>query len=68
MILQTQSVTMNPLDFLRVIDVPSGSGVVFMTTLAVQSGNLNFLEGCYHAYSPYNRVSRGLIRSEIERR
>ena len=26
----------------------------FMHTLAVQSGNLNFLEGCYHMYSDGN--------------
>jgi hypothetical protein len=28
----------------------------FMSVLAAQSGNLNFLEGCYHAFMPYNAV------------
>jgi len=39
-----------PLQYIDFAVVPSGSGVFFMHTLAVQSGNLNFLEGCYHMY------------------
>jgi len=35
-----------------------------MHTLAVESGNLNFLEGCYHQYTPYaNREFPGVVLS-----
>jgi len=34
-----------------------------MITLAVQSGNLNFLEGCLHAYTPYNQSFPGTMLS-----
>eukprot|EP00055_Hartaetosiga_balthica_P013502 m.69724 g.69724 ORF g.69724 m.69724 type:complete len:375 (+) comp8281_c0_seq6:792-1916(+) len=61
--LQKNSTTLQPLDFLAVTDVPSGSGVHFMSTLIAKSGNLNFLEGCYHAYSPYNRAFPGTVMS-----
>ena len=46
--------TFNALDFVTVANVPSGPGVHFMHTLAVQSENLNFLEGCFHMYSDAN--------------
>ena len=32
-------------------------------TLAVQSGDLNFLEGCFHAYTPYNQSYPGTLLS-----
>jgi hypothetical protein len=38
-----------PLDWVPIVDLPSGDGLVFMHTLAVQSANQNFLEGCYRA-------------------
>jgi hypothetical protein len=34
-----------------------------MHTLAVQSANLNFLEGCYHQYSPYSQEFPGTVLS-----
>lgn len=38
-----------PLEWVAIADVPVGKkGLFFMHTLAVKSGNLNFLEGCYH--------------------
>eukprot|EP01113_Clastostelium_recurvatum_P035244 TRINITY_DN488_c0_g1_i1.p1 TRINITY_DN488_c0_g1~~TRINITY_DN488_c0_g1_i1.p1 ORF type:complete len:437 (+),score=110.68 TRINITY_DN488_c0_g1_i1:126-1436(+) len=43
----------NPLQWVTLANIPSGQGtkgVFFMHTIAVSSGNLNFLEGCYHAY------------------
>merc|ERR1712216_921188 len=42
-----------PLDYVPVAQASGGkSGMLFLHTLAVKSGNLNFLEGCYHAYTP----------------
>jgi hypothetical protein len=55
---QNENVTLQPLQFLDVSNVPSGNGLHFMSTLAVVSGNLNFLEGCFHAYTPYSQVRR----------
>ena len=52
-----------PLDFVTLLDVPSGSGVLFAHTLSVSSGNLNFLEGCYHAYTPYDAAFPGITVS-----
>jgi len=47
--------TVNPLDFVPIVSVPSGySGYFFMQTLAVKSDNMNFLEGCFHQYTPFN--------------
>jgi len=38
--------------YLDLASVPSGrAGLHFMSTLIVESGNMNFLEGCYHMYS-----------------
>src|SRR5436190_177380 len=37
----------DPLAWVPVADVPSGRGLLLSHTLAVASGNLNFLEGCY---------------------
>ena len=47
-----------------VADIPSpASGLLFQHTLAVQSGNLNFLEGCYHMYTPYDQPYPGVLLS-----
>jgi len=53
----------SPVEWVTVADVPSGSGLFWMHTIAVQSGNLNFLEGCYHLYSPYNQTFPGTLLS-----
>jgi len=52
-----------PIDWVPIADVPKGSGLFFMHTLAVSSGNLNFLEGCYHQYTPYNQSFPGTVLS-----
>eukprot|EP01088_Endostelium_zonatum_P021322 TRINITY_DN8335_c0_g1_i1.p1 TRINITY_DN8335_c0_g1~~TRINITY_DN8335_c0_g1_i1.p1 ORF type:complete len:462 (-),score=90.08 TRINITY_DN8335_c0_g1_i1:36-1421(-) len=38
-------------------------GMLFMHSIAVQSGNEQFLEGCYHAYTPVDQDFPGLILS-----
>jgi hypothetical protein len=52
-----------PLAWVRVADVPTGHGLLLSHTLSVSSGNLNFLEGCYHAYTDYNEQFPGVIAS-----
>ncbi|CAF3579855.1 unnamed protein product [Adineta steineri] len=58
-----EGVTYDPLAWVRVVDIPTGHGLLFSHTLAVSSGNLNFLEGCYHAYPQYEQKFPGLIIS-----
>lgn len=50
--LQKFEAQVQPLDFVTVTSIASGPGMHFMSTLAVASGNPNFLEGCYRAYTP----------------
>lgn len=57
------SKTYQPLDWVNVADIPSGKGVHFMITLSVASGTMNFLEGCLHAYTPYNQSFPGTTLS-----
>jgi len=63
LLLQRVEKVVKPLEWVPVADVPKGSGVFFMHTLFVQSNNLNFLEGCYHQYSPYNQEFPGTVLS-----
>lgn len=58
-----ENVRYDPLAFVRVVDIPSGRGLLLSHTLAVTSGNLNFLEGCYHAYTDYEQTFPGVIIS-----
>ena len=46
------NVTLNPLEYLAIANVSSGCGTFFMHSIAVQSGNENFLEGCHRMFSP----------------
>ena len=55
--------TFPPLAFVPVLDVASGSGVLFSHTLAVNSTNINFLEGCYHSFTPHSQPWPGLTIS-----
>jgi len=52
-----------PLAWVPIVDIPSGHGLLFSHTLSIVSGNLNFLEGCYHAYDKHDRQFPGLIVS-----
>ena len=44
------NVFMKPFEFLPLAYIPSSAGAVFMVTLAVNSSNLVFLEGCLRAF------------------
>lgn len=51
--LQVTERTLRPLEFVDVARVPAPkSGVVFLHSMAVASGNWNFMEGCYHLFAP----------------
>jgi len=49
--------------WIPLVDLPSGSGLFFMHTLVVASNDENFLEGCYHSYTPYNQTFPGTLLS-----
>jgi len=56
--------SLQPLEYVDLVSVPAGkSGVQFFSTLAVASGNLNFLEGCYRFYSPPTQAYPGTLLS-----
>eukprot|EP00048_Salpingoeca_helianthica_P005713 m.90857 g.90857 ORF g.90857 m.90857 type:complete len:428 (-) comp13709_c0_seq2:45-1328(-) len=55
--------TVDPMEFVTVTNVTKGAGMHFMSTLAVTSGNLNFLEGCYRAYTPPSTTFPGIVLS-----
>jgi len=63
LLLQKVEKLVKPLEWVPVADVPSGYGLFFLHTLYVQSTNLNFLEGCYHQYSPYDQEFPGTVLS-----
>jgi len=59
-----QDKSLQPLEYLDVVNFPSGTkGFHFFSTLAVSSGNLNFLEGCYRFYSPPTEAYPGTLLS-----
>lgn len=64
MALQVFDETVPPLKWVPVADVPRGwNGVFFMQSMAVTSGNGNFMEGCYHSYSPRDEPFPGTLLS-----
>ncbi len=58
-----ENVEYDPLAWVTVADIPHSRGLLFAHTLAISSGNLNFLEGCYHAYLQHDQQFPGLIVS-----
>jgi hypothetical protein len=60
-----QNVSRDNIVWLRVavVDVPEGNGLVYQTALAVESKNKNFLEGCYHLYTPHDQAFPGTVLS-----
>ena len=58
------NVTYQPLEFVNLVDVPAGhSGVLWAHYLTAQSANENFMEGCYHSYTPRSATFPGLTVS-----
>jgi len=53
--------TFQVLDWGTLVNVTSGPGAHWMVTMAVESGNLDFLEGCIHAYFDGNNEFPGVI-------
>jgi hypothetical protein len=58
-----ESRVFQPLAWVPLLDLPSQDGLIFQTTLAVESDNLNFLEACYHLYTPHDQAFPGTVLS-----
>jgi len=64
LLLFTTNTSFAPLDWVTLASVPAGTqGMHFMHTISVSSGTMNFLEGCYHMYSPPTQEFPGTILS-----
>jgi len=55
--------TYDPLARVPVVNIPTVHGLLLSHTLAVSSGNLDFLQGCYHAYPEHDEQFPGLVVS-----
>lgn len=63
--LQRRSAHLAPLDFYDMASVPAGrAGTIFMTALFVNgTSNYNYMEGCFHLYSPPAQAWPGTLLS-----
>jgi hypothetical protein len=61
--LQKRDAQLQPLDFYDMAVVPSGlAGTVFLTSLFVNgTSNYNYMEGCFHFYSPASQAWPGTL-------
>jgi len=63
----TTEKALEPFEYVDLVNIPGSSaqnkGMLFMHSIAVQSGNMQFLEGCYHAYTPYDVPFPGVLLS-----
>jgi hypothetical protein len=60
--LQKQSLTLQPLEYLDVVSIPTGyQGYVLAITIAFSAPNLNTLEGCVHWYGEFNESFPGFL-------
>jgi len=57
------SMPLDDFQFVKLVDLQKGSGMLYLTTMAVESGDLNFLEGCIHAYTSASMQWPGVLLS-----
>lgn len=60
---ETKETLFPAFSWVPLLSLEKGSGLLFMHTLAVKSADENFLEGCYHAYTPFNQSFPGTLLS-----
>mmetsp|Transcript_34822 Transcript_34822/g.57595 ORF Transcript_34822/g.57595 Transcript_34822/m.57595 type:complete len:152 (+) Transcript_34822:256-711(+) len=62
--LQVIQRTLQPLEYVDVASAgDSSSGLIFLHSLVVSSHNYNFMEGCYHLFSPASTPWPGQLLS-----
>ena len=53
-----------PLEFVDLVDIPTGAGLLFMSSMSIKSQlNFNFMEGCFHYYDHGYTEFPGMILS-----
>ena len=58
-----ESQVFQPLEWVPLLDMPSGRGLVLLVALAASSSSYQFWEGCVHMYSPYKQPFPGTLLS-----
>jgi len=46
-----KNISLKVLEFVDLVNIPKGSGMLFLTMMQVESTNLAFMEGCFHYYN-----------------
>ena len=55
--------TFAPFAFVPIVDLPMGSGLIYMHAIAAASASYNFWEGCYRMHTPHDQPFPGLVLS-----
>jgi hypothetical protein len=50
-LIKHENVTLDTLEFVDLVNIPKGAGMLFLTMMQVSSINFNFMEGCFHFYN-----------------
>ena len=62
MVLQRNNLTMAPLEYLSVVDMPAGTqGLVFQTMISFSAANVHTLEGCVRWYGTASTAFPGVL-------
>ena len=51
------------MEFVPIVDLPTGDGLVYMTAISAKSTSENFWEGCYRMMTPYSQPFPGTVLS-----
>ena len=55
--------TFAPFEVVPIVDLPSGSGLIYMHAIAANSSSFNFWEGCYRLHTPHAQPFPGTVLS-----
>ena len=55
--------TLAPFEAVPIVDLPSGSGLIYMHAIAAASASFNFWEGCYRLHVPHAQPFPGTVLS-----
>ena len=58
-----ESRVFQPLEFVPLLDLPTGRGLVYLVTLAAHSTDYGFWEGCVHMRTPHDQPFPGTLLS-----
>ena len=55
-----------PQEYVPLLDLPSGRGLVYLVALAASSSSYQFWEGCIHLYTPHDEPFPGAENAFVE--